>query len=306
MFQILGGAGVVICTVIFAMTPSFPTPDKLLIFLTFLFMCFSQAVEMLKRFAPFVAIILIYESFRGIAVGLNDKVNFMFMVDFDRQLFGGVLPTTTLQQWLWNGQVQWYDFIFYLAYMMHFVFPIALAVVIWKKFPRHYWRFITSLSLLMIGGFITYALFPAAPPWMASDAKLIEPVTRISSDVWFALGVNDFPSLYNKIAPNPVAAVPSLHAAFSTLFAIFIITLLKSRWRFLSLLYPALIYVGTVYQGEHYVVDALLGIGYAAGAFYAAPHVLRVLKRMVRAMRRRVVLTYAKVFKTSREMTGEA
>ena len=293
--QVIGIVGVVACAVIFWLKPSFPTPDKLLVFLTFLFMCFGQAIEMLKRFAPFVAIILIYESFRGIADGLNSKVNFTFMVDFDRWLFGGTLPTSSLQNWLWNGQIQWYDFALYLVYMMHFVFPIALAVVIWKKFPKYYWRFITCYGLLMLGGFLTYLLFPAAPPWMASDKGLIEPISRISSHVWFALGVNDFPSLYDKIAPNPVAAVPSLHAAFATLFALFVTTLFKSRWRFLSLVYPAMIYFGTVYQGEHYVFDAVLGAIYALAAFYAAPYVLKGIIRTVQQGRRRLAAGYAKL-----------
>ncbi len=280
--QLIGVIGVLACVIIFALKPSFPTPDKLLVFLTFVFMCFSQALDMLKRFVPFVAIILVYESFRGIADGLNSKVNFMFMADFDRWLFGGTLPTTSLQQWLWHGHVQWYDFVLYLAYMMHFVFPLTLAVVIWKKFPVYYWRYVTSFSLLMLAGFLTYVLFPAAPPWMAAEGGLIEPITRISSNVWFALGVNDFPSLYNKIAPNPVAAVPSLHAAFSTLFAIFFITLFKSRWRFVSLLYPAMIYFGTIYMGEHYAIDALIGIVYALIAYFAAPYLLRKLQALVR------------------------
>lgn len=291
----VGMVGVLACVIIFALKPSFPTPDKLLVFLTLLFMCFGQAVEMLKRFAPFVAIILVYESFRGIADGLNSKVNFMFMVDADRWFFGGTLPTTTIQQWLWNGQVQWYDFALYLAYMMHFVFPLALAIVIWKKFPKQYWKYVTSFSLLMFGGFLTYLIFPAAPPWMASDMKLIEPISRISSDVWFALGVNDFPSLYNKIAPNPVAAVPSLHAAFSTLFAIFVISLFKSKWRFVVLIYPAMIYFGTIYQGEHYAVDALLGALYAVAAFAVAPHVERLVRHLASEVHRRTADSYAKI-----------
>lgn len=296
--QMAGIAGTILCVVIYARQPSFPTPDKLLVFLTFASMCFGQAVEMLKRFAPFVAIILIYESFRGIADGLNSKVNFTWMVDVDRGLFGGTLPTTTLQNWLWHGQVQWYDFALYLAYMMHFVFPLGLAVIIWKKFPKQYWKYVTSFSLLMAGGFLTYLLFPAAPPWMASERGLIEPVARISSDVWFALGVNDFPSLYDKIAPNPVAAVPSLHAAFSTLFALFIISLLKTRWRFLSLIYPAMIYFGTIYQGEHYAIDAIIGIGYAAAAFYAAPYVLESIAKAGRKGRRRLLGAYDKLRST--------
>jgi membrane-associated phospholipid phosphatase len=117
---------------------------------------------------------------------------------------------------------------------------------------------------------------------------MIPHVTRISSDVWFALGIHDFPSVYNKISPNPVAAVPSLHAAYATLFAMFAIKLFKTKWRYLSIVYPIMIYVGTVYQGEHYLIDELAGGLYAVCAFAAAPYVLRYLHRSYRLIRRSI------------------
>lgn len=277
IFRIIGVAGTLASIIIYAREPSFPTPDKLLIFGIFVAMIFSQSVELIKRFSPFVALILIYESFRGVADQLNAKINFDFMIDADRFLFFGTLPTTTLQNWLWNGRVQWYDFLLYLAYMMHFVFPLALAVVIWKKFPAKYWDYMSTYVFLMIAGFLTYLLFPAAPPWMASDLGYIEPIKRISSDVWFAIGVHDFPSLYNRIAPNPVAAVPSLHAAFSFLFALYVSELFKTKWKYLSWIYPFMIIFGTVYMGEHYVIDAILGVIYAVAAYKITPIIISKL-----------------------------
>jgi len=46
--------------------PKLPTPDKILVFLIFVFMMFNEAWEMFKRFAPFVVILLVYDSFRGL------------------------------------------------------------------------------------------------------------------------------------------------------------------------------------------------------------------------------------------------
>ncbi len=280
IFVGIGVVGTIACLAVFTAQPSFPTPDKLLVFAIFVAMLFGQAKELAKRLAPFVALLLVYESFRGVADHLNKHVNFMFMPDADRFLFFGTLPTTTLQQWWWHGAVQWYDFVFYLAYMMHFVLPIALAVLIWKTRDSQYWRFVTTYVILSFAGFLTYLLFPAAPPWMASNLGLIEPITRVSSDVWAALGIHDFPSLYNDISPNPVAAVPSLHAAYALLFALFLTTLYKTKWRLLAWIYPVLIWVGTVYQGEHYAIDAILGVLYALAAFFAAPYVLGWIRRL--------------------------
>ena len=273
---LLGGAGSIGWVGLFAAEPSFPTPDKLLLLALFVGMIFGQAKQVFYRLGPFVALLLVYESFRGIAHSLNQRVNFDLLPEADRFLFGE-LPTKTLQNLWWNGQTQWYDFVFYLPYLLHFVLPFALAIVVWKTRESEYWRFITAFIGISFAAFVVFLLFPAAPPWMASDLGLIEPISRISSSVWFSLGINDFPSLYNQVAPNPVAAVPSLHAAYATLFALFVIKFYKSRWSYISLIYPALIYVGTVYQGEHYAIDEILGGILAVAGFYTSPHIVRLL-----------------------------
>lgn len=280
IFHTLGLVGTILLITIFAQSPSWPTPDKLLLFMTFASLTFGQARAMLKRFVPFVSLLLVYESFRGLAHQLNSHVHYLWMPAADRTIFG-VLPTTWLQQQWWNGHVQWYDFAFYIFYMLHFVFPIALAVLVWKLRDKFYWQYISNYIVLSFAGFLTYLVYPAAPPWMASEQHLIEPITRVSSSVWYALGIHDFPSVYNKIAPNPVAAVPSLHAAYATLFVLCVYRLFGKRWAAIGMIYPLMIWLGTVYQGEHYAIDAILGIGYAITTFYlvdlffkrAMPHI---------------------------------
>lgn len=274
VFQWIGVIFTLLFTALFIQEPSWPTPDKILVFATAVCLIFRQTKEMLKRFVPFVGLLLVYESFRGVVPYLNDNVSYTWMPAVDRAMFGGALPTAWLQSHLWNGQVQWYDFVLYLTYMLHFVLPFVLAFIIWKVYERQYWRYATAFLFVSFMGFVTFLLVPAAPPWMASDMGIIEPIDRISSSVWASLGIHDFPSVYNKISPNPVAAVPSLHAAYATLFAIFAITIFKTRWRLFSVLYPAFIYFGTVYQGEHYVIDELLGGVYAVGAYFASPYVV--------------------------------
>lgn len=287
IFKIIGVLGTIICIILFVKNPSFLTPDKILVFLIFVFMIFNQAIEMLKRFFPFVAILLVYESFRGVADSLNSRVEFMWMVDVDRWIGAGTLPTTTLQELWWNGYTMWYDFLFYIPYMLHFVLPITLAVYVWKRRASKYWQLVTSYVVVSFTGFIIFLLFPAAPPWMASDLGYIEPIQRISSDVWWLLGIKDFPSFYNEISPNPVAAVPSLHAAYATLFALYVTKLFKSKWRFIAWVYPILIYVGTVYQGEHYVIDEVLGALLAVIVFFATPFITKKLKDLFNSAKNR-------------------
>ncbi|HKX23866.1 MAG TPA: phosphatase PAP2 family protein [Candidatus Saccharimonadales bacterium] len=261
---------VALAVILFVIKRNFWTPDTLFIVLLVLAVAFGKARPFLVRFVPFIGLLLVYDSFRGIADDLNKSVHFTEMIVADRALFGGVLPTEWLQKLWWHGQVMWYDFYFYFLYTIHFVAPVLVALLIWWRRERLYWPYIAGFIFLSFGGFITYVLFPAAPPWMASDLGYIDPIHRISSDIWYAMGVTNFSEVYSRLSPNPVAAVPSLHAAYPTLMVLFMAHAFgwkRTAWLWL---YPISIWVGIVYLGEHYVVDALLGALYAFLAYRAA------------------------------------
>lgn len=270
VLRIIGVVGALSCVVVFVKDPSFPTPDKLIIFLTFVFMAFSQALVMLKRLFPFVAVLLVYESFRGIADNLNTHVNYTLSPHVDQWLFGN-LPTIYLQDWLWHGHVQWYDFLLYAPYLLFFIVPIGLAILVWKTKDHYYWQVVNTYVVLFFSAFLTFLLFPAAPPWLAAQNHYIQPITRVSSDVWASLGLHNFPSVYNHISPNSVAAVPSLHAACATLLSLFIFKIYGRRWGLVSLIYPILLYVGVIYEGEHYAFDVISGIFYALAIYKLVP-----------------------------------
>jgi membrane-associated phospholipid phosphatase len=237
-------------------------------------MVFRQAKAMLGRLLPLVVVILVYESFRSIADKLNGHVDYLLAPKIDDFLFGN-LPTIYLQNWLWRGHTSWYDVVLYIPYLLFFVIPIGLAILVWKTKAKHYWRVISAYVVLFFSAFLTFLIFPAAPPWLASENHYIQPITRVSSYVWSSMGIHDFPSLYNHLAANPVAAVPSLHSACATLFSIFIFKLYGKRWGAASLIYPILIYIGVIYEGEHYAFDVILGIAYGVAAYFAAPYIMR-------------------------------
>lgn len=260
--RFVGAIGTAACLVIFIREPSFPTPDKLFVFLLLVFMAIGQGWSFFKRLAPFIAVILVYESFRGIADQLNSHINYYLAPDIDKFLFGQ-LPTTSLQHLMWSSHVRWYDVALYIPYMIFFLAPILLAILIWKTRDYYYWRMVCAYSVLFYASFLTFLLMPTAPPWMAAQHHVIQPIVRISSYVWSSLGIHNFPSVYNHLSPNPVAAFPSLHSGASTLFSIIIFRLYGWRWGLVSLIYPLSIYLGVVYEGEHYAADVIAGIIYA-------------------------------------------
>ena len=61
----------------------------------------------------------------------------------------------------------WYDWAATMQHAAHFVLPVAVGLLIWLRSRRTYWRYLASVLTLFYLGFIGYALYPAAPPWMA-------------------------------------------------------------------------------------------------------------------------------------------
>ncbi|MBV8993771.1 MAG: phosphatase PAP2 family protein, partial [Pseudonocardiales bacterium] len=66
---------------------------------------------------------------------------------------------------------------------------------------------------------------------------------------------------------NPVAAMPSLHAAFSMFLAAFFLPRVSWRWRLLLVAYPLAMMFTVLYCAEHYLIDVLAGWGYVLATF---------------------------------------
>lgn len=273
---------------IFVVVRAFWTPDLIFVALLGLFIILGEGKRFFLYFLPFVVLLLSYEKLRSLAPLLNSNVHFTEMIRFDRWLFG-VVPTQWLQTHLFHGSVRWFDFLLYFLYMLHFVVPLLLAVLIWRYRPAYYWRYVVSLLVLSYLGFLTYVAFPAAPPWMASEQGILAPpIAHISTYIWHAFGVDNFSTYYKQLSPNLVAAMPSLHAAYPFLFALIIRKIWGNKWFALAMAYPLLIWFGVVYLGEHYVIDVLVGIIYVFISYFSAPLILRYLRRGARGVHARV------------------
>lgn len=219
---------------------------------------------------PFVAILFAYGIARGVADGLMTP-HYLPQIDADQFLFGGVAPTVWLQQHLYHGgaDLRWYDWAAFGVYLTHFFATLAVAVGLWLAAPHRFKRWVAMVSLLAGMGFVTYALFPAAPPWLAGQTGHMPPVHRIMETVFAHVPhLNSVFASGTGIA-NQVAAVPSLHSAYALLVALFLIPLVGWRWRWLVACYPVAMGLSLVYSGEHFAIDVLLGWGYAVLAFVA-------------------------------------
>jgi membrane-associated phospholipid phosphatase len=237
-------------------------PDTMLVLALLLCAGLGQFRAFAQHLAPFIGLFVLYAFASSIADDLNPHINYMLMPHFDEWVGGGELPTKRLQSIMWNGHVQWYDFYFYFLYTMHFLAPLIVAFFLWKRRPHLYWSYVASIALLCLAAFTTYVLYPAAPPWMSSDYHFIEPIHRVSFDIWSAVGINQPDSLYGKLSPNLVAAVPSLHSSFPLLTLIFLARSFGWRRVWWAAIYPISMWIGVVYLGEHYVFDVVAGVLY--------------------------------------------
>ena len=221
----------------------------------------------LFEWLPLALVLAVYDLLRGYADGLLFSAWYRPQLEADALLFGGTVPTVWLQDRLWHGStdLRWYDYASWAVYMSYFVATYLLAGLLWFYARPRFRRYVASVALTAGMAFATFALFPAAPPWLASRTGELEWTTRligpISGHIPFL--AFSFEGLYEKGSEysNPVAAVPSLHAAYTLL-----VTMFLWRWagraRPLLALYPPAMAFALVYTAEHYLVDILLGWAY--------------------------------------------
>jgi membrane-associated phospholipid phosphatase len=179
----------------------------------------------------------------------------------DRWLGGGRLPTDILQHLLAPlGEVV--DDVATVVYFCHFVFPIAVGLVLWLVDRRLFLRFITALMGLAFACFIVYLLVPTAPPWYAQDHGMACCFRRVIGST-LPSAVSPY---YQSLNPNPVAALPSLHAAFPML-GLLALRAVDRRLAWPALAWCVLVWISIVYLGEHYLIDAIAGVASAALAW---------------------------------------
>jgi membrane-associated phospholipid phosphatase len=243
------------------------TPDRLFVFLLFAAVVVGRLKSFLRDWLPFVALLLAYEMLRGFADN-PFGVHVASLVTWERTVFAGHLPTEILQRHFYQaGQIHWHDIGATIIYFLHFPLPLVSAFFLWLKDKSQYYRFIVALLALSFAGFITFLLFPAAPPWYAADQGLVS-VTKITD-----LAVDhlewrwNISYYYSHLNPNQVAAIPSLHAAYPALVLLALRRYnRKLLWWFLP--YPLLVWLSIVYLGEHYAIDVIAGVIYAVAAYF--------------------------------------
>ena len=245
-----------------------------------------------RDWLPLFAVLFAYDLLRGLApdIGarlahlptlqadlvnpsITEKAHLTEPIDGDKLLFAGKVPTVYLQQHLYTpGHVHWWDALSVPVYFSHFFVSLGVAVFLWALSYRLFRRYVWTLVTLTVITLLTYALFPAAPPWMAGlpANHALPEIHRVVPETLRALGGHTVNSAVERGAAysNRVAAMPSLHGGIPMMLLLFAWPLVRRRTRVLLAVYVVAMLLTLVYGGEHYVTDIIVGYLSAAAAVY--------------------------------------
>ncbi len=272
------------------------TADRVAVLLVIAALGTGRIRAFLRDWSAFVVVVLAWQVLQGMSESFTHfKPHVTEMIDVDKFLFHGTVPTVWLQQHFFDpnntqvwrgvlpdrsnlptvhhvyfmGTLHWYDVAASIFYALHFITPLGIAFILWFWKRPIFLEYMASFLLLALAGFATFVLFPAAPPWIAADWWHYLPhVTRI-----FQYGISVFggEQSYSSFTQwvwahggyDYFGAVPSEHAAFPFLGFLY----LRKAWPrggWSMLLYCVGVWLSVVYLGEHYVTDVIVGVVYAS------------------------------------------
>ncbi len=237
----------------------FPALDFLVLCLFICAAYIKRAQRFMKDWFPFVALLMAYGTMRGITDNIANIVHVTEPIKAELCLFG-TIPTVMLQQFYRTPILDWVGALFY---SLHFLVPFVFGFVLWNRSSENYRKYTIALLITSYSALITFLAYPSAPPWFGIDAE------RILFQMDGVIGVPLYATIYGFIAPNPFAAIPSLHAAYPWLIFLYAIKIKRIK-AFPLLFFPFGVWFSTVYLGEHYVVDLIAGVIYSTVAYFLA------------------------------------
>src|SRR5438105_3452447 len=122
-------------------------PEWVVLALLVIAIAMGRGLAFVADWGPFLLLFFAYEAMRGFA----SKTGFAAhdLSGLEKAVFGGSLPTLTLQHAFYNrGVVSPQDVIATFFYFMHFPLPIVVGFIFWWRSREHYRRYIAALLLM--------------------------------------------------------------------------------------------------------------------------------------------------------------
>jgi membrane-associated phospholipid phosphatase len=260
-----------------------------------------------RDWAVFLGAVALFDSCRGLIYGVIQKlelpVYMHYAIAAERALFGGTVPSVTLQRALFaEREIGTLEKSLVVVHASHFLMFLCFALLVWLVRTESFARFKLAMVIVMYAGITCYLIAPTVPPWMASNRFYVLPeITQMPRQI-YNLSV---PTLAHSFDTNPIAAMPSLHTAFPALLTLVCFHHF-GRVGLAMLVYLALVMFGIVYMGEHYVVDVLGGFALAVVAYVIAYRWPALAPRLDAAGVRAADMASAPSAKLGRPLLGSA
>ena len=133
-------------------------------------------------------------------------------------------------------------------------FPVTFLVFAWLLVRHRAWfgRLRDVLVVTTAMGLVVEAFYPLAPPRLNALCGCVDTARKFGPSVYS-------PNPSSGGVANQFAAMPSLHVAWAVLVAVGVIGALKSRWRWLAILYPLATITVVLVTANHYWLDGVVG-----------------------------------------------
>ncbi|HLD16728.1 MAG TPA: phosphatase PAP2 family protein [Coxiellaceae bacterium] len=207
----------------------------------------------------YLSLLIFLNAIRGFIFAFveyfHQSVYSLYVIQWEKWLLNGHIAPYVAQQWLYQHGVSGNLYqLLSIFYASHFVVFLLLGAMIWFQKRSFFKQYQTAFISVMLIGITFFWLIPTMPPWMASSHQQIPLVISYTSIIY---NVN-IPSLFHLFNTDPIAAMPSLHAAFSVLVGLMSVQLFRTRaWPFLT--YVIFLNISCIVLGQHYLVDLLAG-----------------------------------------------
>jgi hypothetical protein len=226
-------------------------------------------VDLLRQCSLFGGAYLLYRLVEGM-VGGNTSVAFAHareLISLERSLHIFVEPA--IQSWATSSHL----LVVIAAYTYinaQTTILIALLLYLYIAHNRSYYFVRNMLFVGMAIGLIGYGLFPTAPPRFLPEWGFIDTIYQVT-------GISGNSTIANVFF-NPYAAVPSMHVACAVILGWSLARLVRNRVaKVFWALWPLFITFMTVITGNHFLIDAVLGM-VVAGVSLAAALALAALR----------------------------
>ncbi len=206
--------------------------------------------SLIKRIGPSIGMYLALELVGKVVTPLNRSIDWVIPANLEYLMFGKVLALEVQA-----FRTYFLDCLFNATYLLHPFYLMIVLLILYKKNRVVSEHFSRATIITCYIGFLVFLFYPVAPPWLAVKGVENTPRTLMNN---FSSSLN-LPVTYDGFNPAVYAAIPSLHCALAWTCTLCMRKLGKA-YGFAMFLFTLCIWIGTVYTGNHFIIDIILGV----------------------------------------------